>query len=81
MTLLQAVKELFSSAFGQGLMKATDITGIYDMRAGSVRATARNADDLVTPTVQDDIRHMRGDFQRVGGDMRKALAKHPSLAK
>jgi hypothetical protein len=81
MTLVQAVREFLSSSFGQGVVKMMDIAGTYDVRAGSSRPAMRNADDLPTPTVQDDITHMREDFGRVGGDMRRALKKHPSFAK
>ncbi|RZK43312.1 MAG: hypothetical protein EOO61_05005 [Hymenobacter sp.] len=81
MTLLQAVREFFSSAFGHGMVKVIDIAGTYDVRSGSSRPAMRNADDLPTPTVHDDITHMREDFGRVSGDMRRALKKHPSFAK
>jgi hypothetical protein len=81
MSLLQALSEFLSSAFVRGMVKATDIAGTYDVRNGASRPAMRNADDLATPTVQDDVANMRDDFNKVGGDMRKALAKHPALAK
>ncbi|MGI4833281.1 MAG: hypothetical protein ACRYFK_07450 [Janthinobacterium lividum] len=81
MSIMRVIKELLSSPFAKGMVKAVDIAGNYDVRAGGTRTTLRNADDLPTPTVQDDVRHMRGDFNRVGGDMRKALKKHSALAK
>jgi len=60
------------------MQKALDIAGVYEASSGiRVREHVRSADDLRTPGVHDDVVNMRGDFNRVGGDMRKALKKHP----
>jgi hypothetical protein len=68
------MKKLLTHPFVRGMVKALDLPGTYDAYTGRGRVT-RTADDLRTPSFQDDIRHMRGDFNRVGGDMREALRK------
>jgi hypothetical protein len=78
MSFTHLVKGLLSQPLVRGMRKAVDITGAYDARSGRMRDNVRNADDLRTPTVRDDVRHMRGDFNQVGGDMRRALKKYPS---
>jgi hypothetical protein len=66
------MKKLLAHPFVRGMVKALDLPGTYDACTGRGRVM-RTADDLRTPSFRDDVRHMRGDFNRVGGDMRKAL--------
>lgn len=73
------MKKLLAHPFVRGMVKALDLSATYDACAGRDHIM-RSADDLRTPDFQDDIRKMRGDFDRVGGDMRTAIKKRQYAA-